>query len=319
MEKQGEYHAGFRQLVKAKEAVWRLPDPKVTSAGEVLEEIAAHRVAVNRQVATSWSGPNYAPVPGKPVFLVGFPRSGTTLTEQILESHPGIVATHEVPVLGRLSTQISTLTGRAFSYPADLDTLSRAEIGKLRQLYWRRVTGSLPEEITDGKILLDKVPLNIVQLSLIARIFPEARILVALRDPRDVCLSCYMQEFSLNASTAQFLDLEQTGRFYAAVMSLWLHYRDSLVMPFLQTRYEDMVEDLEGVSRRLLDFVGVDWHPDVIRYYEKARQRSQRTPSYHAVTQPIYRASIGRWKNYRDELAPVFPGLQPYIDEFGYV
>jgi hypothetical protein len=126
----------------------------------------------------------------------------------------------------------------------------------------------------------------------------EARVLVALRDPRDVCLSCFMQRFLLDDSMINFCSLEQTAETYAAVMDLWLAYRDSLTLAWREFRYEDLVEDFEAVVRGLLAFVGLDWHEAVAGYREQAERRGVATPSYRQVTREIYRESIGRWRAY---------------------
>ncbi len=254
----------------------------------------------------------------KLIFLVGFPRSGTTLTEQILEAHPQVTATHELPVLVDLSAHIDRVIGRPFNYPQDMNSLKPAEVSMLRQAYLNNMAKAMPGKTDAEHYLLDKLPLNIVHLGLIIRLFPDARILTALRDPRDVCLSCYMQTFEMNPAMAQFLDLEDTARFYTSVMDLWLHYRRTLELNYLETRYEDIVADLEKSARRLLDFIGLDWDPAVLEFFAAARRRRVYTPSYHAVTQPVYQRSVGKWKTYETELAPVLPILEPYIDEFGY-
>ncbi len=254
----------------------------------------------------------------KLVFLVGFPRSGTTLTEQILESHPDVIATHELPVLPRLTRDISKIIGRDFVYPKDIGGLSGEELAKLRSSYVASMEEGLHFRIDKDKFILDKLPLNVINIGFIARVFPDAKILLALRDPRDVCLSCYMQNFKINQAMSQFLSLEDTAKFYSAVMGLWLHYSDLLDIKFLSTRYEDVVEDLEGSARRLLDYLGLAWDERVLGYYESARSRNVFTPSYQAVTQPIYQSSKGKWKSYHQQMEPILPILEPFVDKFGY-
>ena len=165
---------------------------------------------------------------------------------------------------------------------------------------------------------MDKLPLNIVDLGLANALFPQARVLVALRDPRDVCLSCFMQYFLLNDAMVNFLDLGQTARTYRAVMALWLHYRECLTLPYLEYRYEDLIEDFDGVVRQVLDFIGAGWHDDVALYREKALGEAINTPSYRNVTDALYRRSVGRWRAYREQLAPVLDELKPFAARFGY-
>jgi len=252
------------------------------------------------------------------IFLVGFPRSGTTLTEQILEAHPDIVATHELPVLIELTREIASLIRREFTYPDDVDTLTDSEIELLANTYRQRMCAALALEPGDKRLLLDKLPLNIVHLGLISRLFPAAKLLLALRDPRDVCLSCYLQTFEVNPAMAQFLTLEDTARFYQCVMGLYLHYRDTLGVELLVTRYEAIVDDLENAARRMLAFIGLAWDRDVLVYHEKAKSRRVYTPSYQAVTQPIYREARGKWRAYAAQLQPILSLLEPFVREFGY-
>jgi Flp pilus assembly protein TadD len=254
----------------------------------------------------------------KVIFLVGFPRSGTTLTEQILEAHPDIVASHELPVLVELTHKISTVIGRPFRYPDDARTLNRDEIMLLRNAYRQAMAAALESPAQKDRFILDKLPLNIVHLGLIAQLFPEGRILLALRDPRDVCLSCYLQSFEMNPAMAQFLSLNDTAAFYRTVMNLLLHYRDTLGIGMLTTRYEDIVDDLEGAARRILDYLGLAWNPAVLQYYRAAQTRRVYTPSYQAVTRPIYPGAKGKWKGYAAQLAPILPMLEELASGLGY-
>ena len=237
--------------------------------------------------------------------------------EQILESHPHLTGSREEPLLTRLLDSTATLIGRPFAYPEGLDGLAPAELHTLRAEYWRLARQQVGPEV-DTRRLVDKLPLNIIELGFIHRLFPDAKIIVALRDPRDVCLSCYMQSFELNQAMVNFLDLEGTTRLYAAVMDLWRHYR---ALPELDTfvyRYEDLIDDVEAMARRLLEFLGEPWDPTVLRYHEIARKRYANTPSYQNVTLPIYRKAIGRWRSYAEQLAPHLNVLQPFLEEFGY-
>jgi hypothetical protein len=127
-----------------------------------------------------------------------------------------------------------------------------------------------------------------------------------------------MQFFRLNDPMVNFLDLERTARTYAAVMKLWLSYREALSLPWHEYRYEDLVDDFEGSLRGVLDFIGLAWHDDVARYRELVVQQDFATPSYRQVTRDLYKGAIGRWRAYRQELAPVLPVLAPFVAEFGY-
>lgn len=247
-----------------------------------------------------------------PIFFVGFPRSGTSLMEQALAAHPALVTTSERSPLGPLIAELS----KRGLYPGPLDRLSEDQIAEARAAFWQgaeRLVGPLA-----GRRLVDKTALNIIHLGLINRLFPQARVLVALRDPCDVVLSCFMQRFQLSETTVNFLDLECTTRCYTEVMALWRLDLQRLPLSQLSYRYEDLVEDFEGTLRAVLDFLGVGWHEDVLRYREKSTAPRVTTPSYHQVTKPLYSSARGRWQRYGDQLGPVLPTLQPFAKAFGY-
>ena len=236
-----------------------------------------------------------------PIFMVGFPRSGTTLTEQILASHPGLCTAEERPFMDR------ALAGSGYpDGPVDVDAI-RAR--------WREQTAGIGDP---GLPLVDKLPLNLVHVALLSRVFPDARLVVSLRDPRDVCLSCFAQDFVPNEAMAQFFDLERTATLYADVMGLWLEQRGRIAVPWLELRYEDLVADLEGSARRLMAFLELPWDPAVLRYHERAAQRRLITPSHQDVCRPIFTRARGRWLRYRRHLAPILPTLAPLVAAFGY-
>ena len=321
LEKMGNYQAAFELLSSANQSFEASYIEHKDESGlvEYRSEIDAYRNIITHDMASRWSATEGALTNRlKIVFLVGFPRSGTTLTEQVMESHPDFIATHEIPVLPRLVRDVSSVINRPFNYPADMDSLSDAEVMLLRDAYMQRMEESLHNAINLDKFLLDKLPLNIIHLGFIARVFPEARILVALRDPRDVCLSCFTQTFSYNQAMRQYLDIEDTAQFYSTIMTLWFHYKEVLDINVIETRYEDIVDDLEAAARRILKFVGVEWNAEVMNFYNSAKKRHVFTPSYQGVTQPIYRGAIGKWKNYEQELQSIMPVLSSYILKHGY-
>ena len=318
LDRSGQYNTVFDHLKAGKKTFQELYKLTPESNLAYRQNIDRFSSVFTPGLVSDWPSEALDEPAFKLTFLVGFPRSGTTLTEQILEAHPQVSATHELPVLVDLSNRIDHVIGRPFNYPQDINSLEPLEINRLRHAYFENMKKALQGTADRNRYVLDKLPLNIVHLGLIARLFPDARILLALRDPRDVCLSCYMQTFEMNPAMSQFLDLEDTARFYASVMGLWLHYKGTLTLDCLESRYEDVVDNVETAARRLLDFIRLSWDPAVLEFYEAARRRRVYTPSYQAVTQPVYRGSAGKWQRYATELAPVLPILEPFVHEFGY-
>ena len=317
LDKQGEPAYAFESFEAAKHA-WRTV--LTTTAYDTVQlptHIARLRAWFTAERVSEWGMEPQADGLASPIFLVGFPRSGTTLMEQILESHPNLIGSLEKPLLTRLLDAAPSLLKRPFAYPDSLNEISPDELRALRTGYWQLARETIGPEI-EKRRLVDKLPLNLIELGLVNRLFPDAKIIVALRDPRDVCLSCYMQSFELNQAMVNFLDLETTTRLYAEVMGLWCHYRTVLQLDAFVYRYEDLVENVENMARKLLDFLGEEWNPTVLCFHEIAKTRYANTPSYQNVTQPIYRKAVGRWRAYNDQLAPHLSVLQPFLEEFGY-
>jgi len=152
----------------------------------------------------------------------------------------------------------------------------------------------------------------------VARIFPEARFLVAIRDPRDVCLSCFMQPLALNPVSSAYLSLAGTVTQYASVMGFWRTILPRLRNAWVEVRYEDVVADLEASSRRALAFLDVGWNEEVLRFHEHARSKPLRSPSYAEVTKPVFKGAVGRWRNYAKYLEPCMEQLIPFLRAYGY-
>lgn len=246
------------------------------------------------------------------IFLVGFPRSGTTLLENVLAAHPDVVSLEEKDCLERV----------AAPYLATDDGLSRlaavspGEAMRQRETYWScvRAHGVEPR----GRIFIDKFPLSSVQLPVIAKLFPSARILFALRDPRDVVLSCFRRRFGLNAAMYQLLTLDGAAEFYTAVMRLASIYRALLPLPQQIVRYESLVEDFEATARAACDFIGIEWTAEMFDFAARAQARGISTPSAAQVARGLNRDGQGVWRRYADQMAPVLPLLDPWARQFGY-
>ena len=242
-----------------------------------------------------------------PVFVVGMPRSGTTLIEQILASHPAVHGAGELADFNWLVDQLPGTGGNVFRYPEDAATLSADQLAALGKAYVERQRQRAPSAAR----VTDKMPANFLFLGLIHLALPEARIVHVLRDPRDTCLSCYSKLFTAEQNFSY--ELGELGRYYRKYAELMAHWRD--VLPkggMLEVRYEDVVADLEASARRMVDFCGLDWHPNCIAFHEA--KRPVRTASASQVRRPIYRNSEGRWRAYQSHLEPLFAALGDILE-----
>jgi tetratricopeptide (TPR) repeat protein len=250
--------------------------------------------------------------------LTSHPRSGTTLLEQVLDSHSELISADELQVMAELVyLPLCQDSSPQTPVPDILDRAGHDDLHKLKNDYWSAMEGALGEPIGD-RILLDKNPALTKLLPIVARVFPEMKILFALRDPRDVVVSCFSQQLPLNPVSVHYLTLEETAKEYAKTMCLWLKLRDMIRNPWIELRYEDTVFDLENQARKVLDFLQLPWDDRVLDYHRRAQLKHVHSPTYEAVTKPVYTSSIGRWRNYARQLEPCMETLRPYIDAFGY-
>jgi Tfp pilus assembly protein PilF len=246
------------------------------------------------------------------VFLLGFMRSGTTLLESILASAPEIVAVDEHDALRDAAINfLNNDTG-----VARLSALEGAELPRWREVYWRSVR-SQGVSLKD-KIFVDKLPFHSIKLPLIARLFPEAKVLFALRDPRDVVLSAFRNQFAVQTDTFEFLRLEDCARYYAAVMELCELYWSKLPLNLRAIRYEDLVKDFDTTVKAVCKFVGIEWKESMREFSEGVRAIHIRSVSAPQVREGLYTGAAGQWRRYERELAPVLPILQPWVERFGY-
>ena len=246
------------------------------------------------------------------VFVVGFPRSGTTLLEQVLAGHPDVVALEEQPTL-------MPAIDAYLDPPHGVEALARmdqAEADRLRRDYWRRVRsfGADPA----GKVFVDKQPFYSLWLPLIGKLFPDARIVVARRDPRDVVLSCFRRPFRMTPVTYELMDLDRSARLYAQTMDILQLFLERSPSRSLVYRHEDLVDDFDAVLGRLCAFLDLPWSDRMRDFPATARTRHIRTPSAQQVTRELNRDGIGAWRPYAAQLEPVMPILGPLARAFGY-
>ncbi len=255
-----------------------------------------------------------------PVFLIGFPRSGTTLFERVLGSVPGVSTTDEAPMLVETVNEMLRMarTPAQSSIPITelLDSLDEDSIRSLRAAYWR-LAGDLLGARPDASTLVDKHPLNTPLLPVIRRLFPDARILMVIRDPRDVVLSAYMQDMVPSRAMLHYRSLDTAARLYDAMMRLYIVDRDRLGLNLIESRYEDLIDSPEQVSRRIVEFMGAEWSPSVLHANAESRTRESAVNPY-TTSRDLFRSSYGRWRRYAQHLAPVVSRLASHIHIFGY-
>ncbi len=252
--------------------------------------------------------------PGAPVFIIGFPRSGTTLLDTLLRGHPSIRVAEEADAVPAM---VNRLSGQSDERLETLADLQGRNVEDLRTTYFEALARHVQAD--DGVLPVDRFALNTVYAGEIHRIFPEARFILMLRHPADCVLSCFMQTFYETPANASFFTLEDSAHLYDRVFGLWRQYTGLLQLNVLQVKYEDLVTDAETTCRQILDFLEMPWHPGIMEHERTALDRSLiSTASYNQVTRPLYTEAQGRWQRYRAELEPVLPVLEPWISYFGY-
>lgn len=231
-----------------------------------------------------------------PVFIVGMPRSGTSLVEQIAASHPKVYGAGELEHFRQL-----TLSLKIGWSDSAMPQMTAASSQELAREYLRKVT----KVGHDALRITDKMPHNFEHLGLIAVLFSKARVIHCIRDPLDNCVSCFTNSFSGNHGYNT--DLRQLGLYYREYKRLMDHWRRVLPLPMLEVDYQEMIADQETQSRRLIDFLGLDWDPACLNFHET--RRTVQTASRWQVRQPIYKTSVGRWKDFEKHLGPLKEAL----------
>ncbi len=246
------------------------------------------------------------------VFLVGFPRSGTTLLGQVLARHAAVVTIEEKPLLREALHAFIDRPGglaRLAALPAD-------EIARHRAVFWRNVAAQ--GVAAGGKVVVDQTPLDTLHLPVLAKLFPDSKIVFAMRDPRDVVLSCFRRLFAVNGYLYEFLSLSGSARFYGAAMRLAELYRAPLGLPWLTVRNEDLIADFDSQAGALCGFLGLDFQDAMRDVSAAAKARRIATPSAMQLAQGLTADGVGHWKAYAGELAPIMPLVAPWVERFGY-
>jgi tetratricopeptide (TPR) repeat protein len=316
LDAQRQYPAAFAAYERANAALKEFHAPEYGVGEDALTYARRLEQYFAAASAEAWAQPapeaDAGPAVRAHVFLLGFTRSGTTLLEQVLASHPDVVALEE------RETLIDAVRAH-MRQPADLDALLTASAGehrKLRDAYWRRVAaeGCDPQ----GKVFVDKYPQNTLKLPLIARLFPTAKILFAIRDPRDVVLSCFRRHFEMNPVNYQLLTLRTAADFYAVTMQLAGRFQGLLGLQTHVVVHEQLIADLEREAQAVCRFLGLSYTPAMLEFSARTRDRDIATPSGAQLARGLNPEGAGQWRNYRAQLAPILPVLAPFASGFGY-
>lgn len=305
----GRIDDAWRCFVQSK-AEARMELESLAAQGLREDWLAGDERACRAEWVAEWR--QVSPPPVTPVFLVGFPRSGTTLLDQILAAHSEVCVIEERPAVVAVEQALRSLPG---GYPDALVTLTQADVDRLRAIYYE----ALEAKPGGDRLLVDKTPLNCTRPALIQRLFAGAPFVFAVRHPCDVVLSCFMQNFAINRAMRHFLTLDDAARFYARVLDLWNRYEQLLGLTVHYVRYEDLIERPEEEVRRLLKFLGLSWQPSLLKFHENVGKRRIKTPSYEAVARPLYREARGRWRRYEKYFTPdIRRALAPWLERFDY-
>jgi tetratricopeptide (TPR) repeat protein len=319
LDRQEKYDDAMAAFLNAK-SLLRPQAPKYLAELKAMRDrLKVMEANVSSELFQRWrdNAPALAPA-RRLALLCGHARSGTTLLEQVLDAHPDIVSAEETDTF--LDEAFAPLRRNqprdAFMLPV-MEAAGTPALQSSRAGYFRAMELSLGSPVA-GRLLVDKNPGHTFLIPAFVRIFPETKFLIALRDPRDVALSCFMQAQPLNPVTAANLTLAGTVQDYADLMSTWRTLKPLIPGRYLEVRYEDMVADLESVARKALEFLGVPWDDRVLAFDAHARKKMVISPTYADVTQKIYTRAKGRWLNYQKYMEPHLEKLEPFVKAFGY-
>jgi tetratricopeptide (TPR) repeat protein len=309
----GRYDDVFADIAASAALAPQLPEYAAQDRDRVARLLASDAAGFDAAMVCRWRAAPPADALPAPVFVIGYLRSGTTLMQEVLACHLGVLVADEAPLLSATYAAMPSAPSRL----AALDALSPAEIARLRARYRKLAALRLGPD-AETKRLVDKFALNVLDLPVIVRLFPEAPIVFMVRNPRDVCLSSVLQLMPPSPSTVNLLDWQSAVRFHALVTASWRRWRDALGLQACEVRYESLVDDLEGTLRKALPPLGLAWTEAMRFFHKNAATRAISTPSRAQVTQPLNSASVARWGHYEAEFASVEAILEPALLDWGY-
>ena len=307
-DKLGDESAAFAAFTRMNEAQAAVPSDPIGRAAHLRRTMGERLDRITPEWLASWRAPPTPTDLKTPVFLVGFPRSGTTLLDTMLMGHDDVAVMEELPALDTVAQDIGGFDA--------IPNLSADNLRRARSVYFDVAAKSVD---IDRKFLIDKNPLHLSRVPLIRRLFPDARFILALRHPADVVLSCYFSNFRLTPALSNFLRLDTAAEYYDLMFRAWERSRELMNLDVQTVVYEKLVEDPEGQLRPIIAALGLDWRDDLVDHQSTAQSRGVvMTASYAQVVEPLYRSSVNRWERYRPFLEPILPTLRPWADKFGY-
>jgi tetratricopeptide (TPR) repeat protein len=309
LDAQGRYAEAFNAYAGANGAMRILFADRFERAESGTATVRRLAQGLSETIAGDWAQDTQSDAP---VFVLGFPRTGTTLLGQILASHPRLATLEERPLLKEIVEEHILPRG---ALPG-LAKLSAAERLRYRALYQRHA--EISPGYAQGRIIVDQSAFNTLHLPAIAALFPGAKVIFALRDPRDVVLSCFRRQFVPNVYTYELLSLPGAADFYDATMDYAQDARAKLPLQFHSLRNEDLVEDFEGEMRRLCAFLELEWDEGLAAFASRAGARASATPSATQVAKGINADSVGQWRHYESQMRGVQEKLAPWVVKFGY-
>jgi tetratricopeptide (TPR) repeat protein len=315
----GQYDDAMRALLEAKALMRPHMGPHAATLQHMQGRAKEMEQSITAAVMDRWRADADQLQPLRRIALLcGHPRSGTTLLEQVLDSHSNITSAEEtklmhddayLPLIRDFPEGTSILQA--------LDSVPISLVRHARENYFRCMEMFLRHQI-GGQLLVDKNPSLNLMVPMVVRIFPETKFLIALRDPRDVIVSCFMQALPPTPISSAYLSLEGTVNQYANVMGFWLDILPRMGNQWMYVRYEEMTADLPSVAKSVLGFLGVEFEENVLKFYEHARAKRVISPSRDDVKKPLYRSAVGRWRNYQKYLEPYLPALERFVKAFNY-
>ncbi len=307
-----EHDSAFKYFRKANELTNKSHEAKNFDRKKYLQSLEIKKNYFTKKNIIQWNQIDCKSFDISPTFLIGFPRSGTTLLDTILRSHPKIEVIEEKPMVLKMLNLIKNNNLSSFK------NISESEVSEMRKEYFSEINKNI-KKFNKSNIYIDKLPLNIVNVGEILRIFPNAKFILAIRHPIDCVLSCYMQDFKLNEAMINFLDIKSAAILYKTTMELWEQYNSIFKINYVQIKYEDLIDDFEKNIKNVIRFLNLSWDKSLLDYRKTAINREKiSTPSYYQVVQPIYKHAAQRWEKYKTHLVKISPILEDLVKKYEY-